>query len=268
MLKTHYLKELQLAKPCGLGSRGPEVKKIQEWLNLWSCKHPRLPRIVTDGDFGPATRAALIAFRKLTGADPENLKNLVDQPVFSALTSPLRKAFGYQPAGNSVREIILGFARQHVVQGARELGMNEGPWVRSYMNGQEGKTWPWCVGFVQTVYDQALSFSGKKYIDLMPATFSCDVLGQHALKQKTLIRSKDLKNNSAQVKPGDLFLISRTPADWTHVGIIEKIAGNIIYTLEGNTNEAGSREGIAVMRRIRNFHTNPIDVIRFPELDQ
>ncbi|MBK0403321.1 peptidoglycan-binding protein [Adhaeribacter sp. BT258] len=266
MQKTHYLKELQLAKSCSLGSRGPDVKRIQEWLNLWAYKLPTLLRIKIDGDFGPATAAAVIAFKKTLGISPEKLTSQVNADVFAELTKPIKQAFTFKPQGLAVRKSLLLCAEQHLQQNAREIGFNEGPWVRSYMNGQEGKSWPWCMGFVQTVFDQALSFSDKKYTDFMPATFSCDVLGQHALKQKNLLRNKDLKRNSALVKPGDLFLVSNTSLDWTHTGIIEKVEGNIFYTLEGNTNLAGSREGVAVMRRLRNFHTNPLDVIRFPEL--
>ena len=266
MQKTHYLKELQLAKSCSLGSRGPDVKRIQEWLNLWAYKIPGLPKILIDGDFGPATAAAVIAFKKTVGFCPEKLTSLVNAAVFAALTKPMKLAFIFKPQDLSVRKSLLLCAEQHLHHNARETGFNEGPWVRSYMNGQEGKNWPWCAGFVQTVFDQALSFSGKKYTDFMPGTFSCDVLGQHVLKQKNLIRNKDLKRNSTLVKPGDLFLVSRTASDWSHTGIIEKIEGNVFYTIEGNTNQAGTREGVAVMRRLRNFHTNPLDVIRFPEL--
>ena len=267
MKKIHYQKELQLAKSCSLGSRGPDVKRVQEWLNLWAYKIASLPKIQIDGDFGPATAAAVIAFKKTLGFNPRNLTSTVDESVFAELVKPLKEAFACKPKPDvAARALIIACAQQHLSARARETGFNEGPWVRSYMNGQEGKNWPWCVGFVQTVFDQSLSFSGKRYTDFMPPTFSCDVLGQHALKQKNLLRNKDLKRNSTLVKPGDLFLVARTASDWTHTGIIEKVEGNVFYTLEGNTNQAGSREGVAVMRRLRNFYINPLDVIRLPEL--
>jgi hypothetical protein len=36
-----------------------------------------------------------------------------------------------------------------------------------------------------------------------------------------------------------------------HTGIVEKFDDNFIYTIEGNTNDTGSREGIMVCRKQR-----------------
>ena len=36
-----------------------------------------------------------------------------------------------------------------------------------------------------------------------------------------------------------------------HTGIVEKVDKNFIYTIEGNTNDTGSREGIEVDRKRR-----------------
>ena len=36
-----------------------------------------------------------------------------------------------------------------------------------------------------------------------------------------------------------------------HTGIIESIKEDILYTIEGNTNDTGSREGYEVCRRTR-----------------
>jgi hypothetical protein len=266
MLKKHYLKELQLAKACSLGSRGPDVKKIQEWLNLWAYRTLGLPHLVVDGEFGPVTLAAVKAFAKNNKIKLAYSLS-VDQEFFDRLSAPLKQAFSVNPESTSPwRNTLLTCARQHLAAGARETGANAGPWVRSYMNGQEGINWPWCAGFVQTIFDQALSFSGRRYTDLMPATFSCDVLAQHALKHNRLFRNKTLPQTISSVQPGDLFLLVRSAYDWEHVGIIEKVSGNVLYTIEGNTNQAGSREGIAVLRRMRNFTTSLIDIIRLPEL--
>jgi hypothetical protein len=53
------------------------------------------------------------------------------------------------------------------------------------------------------------------------------------------------------VKPGYLFLIRRTATDWTHIGIVESLEGEAMLTIEGNTNDQGSREGFEVCRRRR-----------------
>ncbi|EKT4520794.1 CHAP domain-containing protein, partial [Flavobacterium psychrophilum] len=40
-----------------------------------------------------------------------------------------------------------------------------------------------------------------------------------------------------------------------HTGIVEKVIEKTIYTIEGNTNDDGSREGYKVCRRKRNIKT-------------
>ena len=59
--------------------------------------------------------------------------------------------------------------------------------------------------------------------------------------------------NPSLIKPGDIFLLQKSPNDWTHTGIVIAVTGDVIETIEGNTNIAGSHNGNAVMNRIRNF---------------
>lgn len=51
---------------------------------------------------------------------------------------------------------------------------------------------------------------------------------------------------------GTLF-VRRTgkPTDWDHAGIVVGVEGGKLVTIEGNTNEGGSREGVAVCKRTR-----------------
>ena len=50
------------------------------------------------------------------------------------------------------------------------------------------------------------------------------------------------------VKPGMLFIMS-TGGGHGHSGIVEKVVGGRLVTLEGNTSDGGSPEGIGVFRR-------------------
>jgi hypothetical protein len=50
------------------------------------------------------------------------------------------------------------------------------------------------------------------------------------------------------VLPGQIFIIS-TGGGHGHTGFIEKIEGGLLTTIEGNTNNNGSREGVGVFRR-------------------
>jgi hypothetical protein len=47
-----------------------------------------------------------------------------------------------------------------------------------------------------------------------------------------------------------IFIMDTGPAGGAgHTGIVEKIEGGALVTVEGNTNAAGSREGTAVLRK-------------------
>ena len=53
--------------PLRLGSTGRAVREAQYYLVLMSAYYPSIPRIAIDGEFGPATEAAVKAFQKLFG---------------------------------------------------------------------------------------------------------------------------------------------------------------------------------------------------------
>jgi hypothetical protein len=58
----------------------------------------------------------------------------------------------------------------------------------------------------------------------------------------------DGTRNPERVKPGMLFVMS-TGGGNGHTRIVEKVIGGRLVTIEGNTNDSGSREGIGVFRR-------------------
>lgn len=51
-------------------------------------------------------------------------------------------------------------------------------------------------------------------------------------------------------KPGDIFIMDFGKG-LGHTGIVEKVEGNTIHTIEGNSNDEGSRDGYEVCRRKR-----------------
>ena len=74
------------------------------------------------------------------------------------------------------------------------------------------------------------------------------------------------RTNPALIKPRDVFLIQKSPNDWYHRGIVTAIQGEVIETIEGNTNADGSHNGNAVMNRIRNFKQAKIDLFSIEPL--
>jgi hypothetical protein len=62
--------------------------------------------------------------------------------------------------------------------------------------------------------------------------------------------------------PGDIFIMDFGKG-LGHTGFVEYIEGDNIHTIEGNTNDEGSREGYEVCRRVRKS-SSCIGFIRLP----
>ncbi len=270
MIKQHYLKEINIAGPQqknGANNK-KEVIKIQSWLNLFAVIQPGAGTATgIDGDFGPSTEAAVKNFQKAKGLAPTGI---VDAALFALLVQPMTQAFTTTSSSNNLRQLVVETATRHLNAHAFELVINKqansGPWVRSYMDGNEGDEWYWCMGFVQTVIDQAASTLSKNFKTLMPSTYSCDIVATTGIQKKLLIKNSAIRLNPSQVKPGDVFLLQKSANDWYHTGIVTAVAGDVFETIEGNTNTDGSHNGNGVYKRTRNFRKQLIDVFSIQPL--
>ncbi|MCF2219896.1 CHAP domain-containing protein [Chryseobacterium sp. PS-8] len=265
MKKNQYLKELSITntqKRNGSNNKKSDVEKIQSWLCLQEMAHPGIGTMTAiDGDFGNATETAVNHFQKFIGATQNGI---LDQQVFSELCKKVKVAFENVLPNSTIRKTIIDVAQNHVKQNPSELVIrnqsNSGPWVRTYMNGNEGINWFWCMGFVQTILDQAFSLHQKNIFDIMPLTFSCDTVGMKAIEKNALIRNKEIQKNPELVKPGDVVLIRKSQYDWIHTAIVIEVGTDTFTTIEGNTDINGSSNGTGVFKRVRNFRKNTLDV--------
>lgn len=271
MIKTQFQKELLISgkqSQNGAGTTKKDTLKVQSWLNLYAMNNPAAGTATgIDGDFGAATEKALINFQKAK-AQPQT--GTCDQTLFSLLSKPLADAFTNTPAGTDLRKLIVATATLHLNNTPFELIIdhqsNSGPWVRSYMDGQEGNPMYWCMGFVQTIIDQAASRLNKDFRTLMPLTYSCDTVGTTGLHKGLLKRFTEVRKKPAAIKPGDIFLVQKTPNDWIHTGLITAIHDDTFETIEGNTNTDGSSNGNGVYKRVRNFRSSKLDVFSIEPL--
>lgn len=239
------------------GDNGSNVKELQEWLTLQK-------KVVTiDGDFGPATERALFEFSSSKSLG-FSASRVLTASIWEALTTPITNALHLiLPQSfllTDVGKIISYIAGRHYELCAREVGgENCGPWVRLYTQGQEGKDWAWCAGFTSFILKQTKEISGR--VLQFPYSLSCDTYGLAARKQKALTISTEMD----AIPAGSIFLINKSQNDWIHTGFVVDSDKDTIVTIEGNTNVAGSREGIAVMKRIRARKSN-IHIIATPRL--
>ncbi|MEM7254488.1 MAG: peptidoglycan-binding domain-containing protein [Pseudomonadota bacterium] len=243
------------------GVRNQAARRIQEWLNFHQC------RTSIDGDFGPATESCVKDFQANQGV---RVTGRVDRHTWEALSAPMRVALETPSIERmSAVEAVRTVAEQHVTQHPMEIGgANRGPWVRLYCGGQDGPDWAWCAGFVTLVMQQAYFYRGEKVP--IAGSVSCDSLAAQAKAAGLFVSERDI--TSGRVRWEDfggacIFLRRRTPTDWTHTGIATAAEGRprelVFSTIEGNTNDEGSREGFEACRRKRSVKSANYDFIRF-----
>lgn len=235
--------ELKLDRVMRRGDSGPSVRRVQEWLSLHGL------HVKIDGEFGPATQAAVTQFQSSQGLSSGGD---VSAETFERLVAPMRAALvKIPPAGKSLGELTIAYADQHRAQHPREIGgQNRGPWVRLYMDGHEGEQWAWCAGFACFCLRQACETLGVQ-LPIVPS-FSCDSLAASATERGCFLRETSASRRS-DVRSGALFLNRRTPSDWTHTGLVVAAERETFRTIEGNTNDDGSREGYEVCARTRGY---------------
>ncbi|WP_299432108.1 CHAP domain-containing protein [uncultured Aquimarina sp.] len=125
--------------------------------------------------------------------------------------------------------------------GVREVGgVNLGPHVEMYLTSVElGPGYAWCAAFVSWCYQNAgiqTPLSGW--------------VPSYALQRKRIYQRGKFELEEPQ--KGDLFLIwYHTLNRPAHIGFIDQWREKWVVTVEGNTNDNGSREGDGVYRKRR-----------------
>jgi hypothetical protein len=245
------MSDLTLDKIYRRGNRGKKVKLIQEWLSLHGFG------LKIDGDFGPATEYAVKQFQE---RERLTVDGIVGNNTFNKLIKPMNDALTNIPKRNvSLGEMVVACAERHLKQHPREIGgQNKGPWVRLYMKGNDGEAWPWCAGFVSFILKQACDTLGVPLP--IGTSFSCDTLAANAKTKGIFLKGANTGNGN-RITPGSFFLDRRTSTDWTHAGIITGTQNGVFHTIEGNTNDEGSREGYEVCRRTRGYERKDFIII-------
>lgn len=119
---------------------------------------------------------------------------------------------------------------------------NSGPEVEIYLKSVGlSKGYSWCMAFVYWCTQKAaLQLKVKN-----PLKRTAGVLDQFNSRPFLIAFAP---------QPGDVFIMDLGKG-LGHTGIVEKIIGNTVYTVEGNTNTEGGREGYKVCRKKRDIKT-------------
>lgn len=144
-----------------------------------------------------------------------------------------------QKTNLSLTDRILSVARSQIGYQEEPKGSNWGKHVQKYL-ASVGISFAaaWCMAFVYWCVNEACKEAGRH---------------NNLIKTGGVLRQwneidKSLKSSKPQ--RGSIFIMDFGHG-LGHTGIVEKVEGDIIHTIEGNTNDDGSREGYEVCRRIR-----------------
>lgn len=155
-------------------------------------------------------------------------------------------------ASESLPLVALGFALCEAERGVREEGgENRGPRIEEYLRATDppiSVAAPWCAAFVQFVSDRAA--------EALAVANPLDAVRLEALVQSYADWSEGLGLfvERGAARPGDLVIyrFPRVPR-WNHIGILASRVDRdgSFSAVEGNTNDAGSREGDGVVLKLR-----------------
>jgi len=134
---------------------------------------------------------------------------------------------------NPVPVEFLAIARKQIGVREEPLGSNRGPQVDEY-NRTAGAPLgsPWCASVQH--------WTGAQIGLKLPNAYS----------PSWFPKARQIPAN--QVRPGDFAGVFHSSLNRiAHIAVVERVDGNRVITLEGNTNAEGSREGHGYFRRSR-----------------
>lgn len=138
---------------------------------------------------------------------------------------------------NLSKEAILSAVSQIGVEEVPK-GSNAGTDVEKYLKSVGlGKGYSWCMAFV---YWNVLQATTKLKIS-NPLLKTAGVLAAYNYPKNKIVRNP---------QSGDIFIMDFGKGQG-HTGFVEYVLNDTIHTIEGNTNDDGSREGYEVCRRVR-----------------
>jgi hypothetical protein len=137
-----------------------------------------------------------------------------------------------------IAEAALKNAISQIGVTEKPLGSNSGPEVNQYLKSVDlDPGYSWCAAFVYWCFNKA----SYEMSVINPVFRTGGVLNMWGM----------CKNNRSSVpSPGDIFIMDHGHG-LGHAGIIESIDGSTLHTIEGNSNNNGSRNGVAVVRHTR-----------------
>ena len=226
------------------------VTIIQHRLNAVGCGP-----IDEDGIFDKARTEKAVKLFQARFPDVTGMPLVIDGQVGSltwgALFGASTVPFNSVPP-SALTKAAIEFAQTQIGVMENPLGSNRGPEVDTYLKAvgldPASGSFAWCVAFTHFCFKKGSETLGVSN----PHIKTAGVLDHwnQAGKKPKIVRVTNAKAvaDPGLVKPGSLFIID-FGGGLGHSGMVLEVANGRLVTIEGNTNDNGSRNGIGVFRR-------------------
>lgn len=218
------------------------VKAIQRALNNKKCGP-----LTEDGDFGAKTKSAIKLFQTLhTDVSGQALKA---DGVVGAITwfQLFDSKIAIVPVLKNLLNQAIGIAAMQVGITENPANSNRGEKVDEYLRrtglNPVGNNYSWCAAFVYYCFDEA----SKSLAQSNPLYKTAGVLNHWNKSTARQIKPAEAQANLSLLIPGTIFIINHGQG-LGHTGIIERVDGGNLITIEGNTNPQRSSNGYGVFR--------------------
>jgi peptidoglycan hydrolase-like protein with peptidoglycan-binding domain len=196
-----------------------------------------------DGIFGADTESSVKLFqtRRSLLAD-----GVVGPLTWTELFAEPPQRFDEAPPGLLAGALVAALSQE----GVRETQRNRGAEVDRYISRvglNPAGGYSWCQAFVYWSFDEAAINTKIKN----PCIKTAGVL-DHWARSPTAARvyAEQAFDDPTLIRPGAIFIVDHGGGKG-HTGIVTKIVDGEIGTIEGNTNQRGSREGDGVYQKVR-----------------
>jgi CHAP domain-containing protein/putative peptidoglycan binding protein len=205
------------------------------------------------GDFDNKTRSAVRLFQ---GRFPDSTGAAL---VVDGKVGPLtwETLFGdatvatVAAAPDALLASVLKTAAAEVGTMEEPPGSNRGPRVDQYLKAvgldPAAGSFSWCAAFVYWCFGESAPGVGRTN----PVVRTAGVMDHWRRAEQAGARrlaADDATADPSRIHPGMIFVLD-TGGGFGHTGLVEAIDGGRLITVEGNTNDGGSREGVGVFRR-------------------
>jgi hypothetical protein len=224
------------------------VTLLQRRLVEWGCGP-----LEATGDFDHKTRSAVRLFQgrftDSTGA-PLVVDGKVGPLTWEALFGEASVVTVAEAPG-ALLSAVLKTAATEVGVMEQPPGSNRGPRVDQYLRtvglDPAAGGFAWCAAFVYWCFNESARGLGRPN----PLVRTAGVLDHWRRAEQAGARrlaAADATAAPSCIHPGMIFVLD-TGGGFGHTGVVEAIEGGRLITVEGNTNDGGSREGVGVFRR-------------------